>query len=55
MRPEKLAVPFAEKDSAKALGTICVWHMKTWACAPERAGEFAQWIAGEIEEFNLLG
>lgn len=50
----RLSVPFAEKDAARAAGAIWVGHQKTWACAPARADEFKQWIAGEPEEFDLL-
>ncbi len=50
----RLSVPFAEKDLAKVAGAVWVGHKKTWACAPGRADEFKQWIAGEPEEFDLL-
>lgn len=47
-----LAVPFADKDAAKALGAVWVGHLKTWACAPARKAEFNQWPQGA--EFDLM-
>ncbi|WP_341744669.1 DUF5710 domain-containing protein [Azonexus hydrophilus] len=49
-----LTVPFTEKDAAKAAGAVWVGHRKTWACAPSRQAEFAQWIIGQPVEFDLL-
>ena len=49
-----LAVPFAEKDAAKALGAVWVGHRKCWACAPDRVNEFQRWLPNNGEEFELL-
>lgn len=50
----RLAVPFAEKGAAHALGAVWVGHLKTWACAPARVAEFQPWVQGEPNEFDLL-
>lgn len=50
----KLAVPFAERGEAKAMGAVWAADFKTWACAPDRAHEFQRWIEGEPVTFDLL-
>ena len=50
----RLAVPFADKDVAKAMGAVWVGHRKTWACAPDVASVFSAWLPSPVEEFGLL-
>lgn len=50
----RLAVPFADKDAAKAMGAVWVGYRKTWACAPDKAPVFTAWLPSPIEEFDLL-
>lgn len=49
-----IQVPYADKDSAKALGAIWVGHKRTWACAPSAVECFSRWGASPANEFDML-
>ena len=53
-RLTRLAVPDSCGLEAKAWGAVWVEHRNTWACAPNVAHYFEDWIDSPAEEFDLI-